>query len=127
MFINLVITSLIVGALETSAFTPTATTVTRNQYVSRVNKESRLQQRMVATTPADLGISSPGDMNPNNGDNEEMDLEGIAFSVSVQRYSILNFDQHYMEKSNSSRLLKFFQLFLLRKKGFKRKSTYFET
>ena len=46
----------------------------------------------IATTPGELGISSPADMkqNNNNGDNENdnrngamMDLEGIAFSVST--------------------------------------------
>lgn len=62
----------------TSAFTLSSSRVA----VSRTSGT----QRMVATTPADFGISSPPGMNQqddNDNNGAMMDLNGIAFSVSL--------------------------------------------
>ena len=67
-----------------SAFTPVSNIISASQKVSLV-------QRMVATTPADLGIKNSGpSFNSDENDDDErsstgamIDLTGIAFSVST--------------------------------------------
>lgn len=74
-----------VPLVSSFAFTPAS---------SRVEiRRSNGVQRMIATTPSDLGISTPPDMD--NGDEKKqqrtgamIDLTGIAFSVSVYIFSI---------------------------------------
>ena len=68
---------------ETLAFTPVSNISTSKRTIS--------VQRMVATTPADIGVGNnmPSFDQNSNTDNENkrngamMDLEGIAFSVSL--------------------------------------------
>jgi hypothetical protein len=70
-------------ASSSTAFAPT-------HGIQKVATRATLHH-MIATTPSDLGVSTPPELNPNNNDSNEgdngrkgamIDLTGIAFSVS---------------------------------------------